>query len=202
MATLVLNKNIEEKLRAEALHNEHRQRDEVWNGVTVIMPDANTQHFGLANFFGIVFTLVFGVSRHQWGLGGNISDRVEGWIENYRIPDFMYFSPSNLAQNCGTHWCGGPDFLVEILSPGDQGRDKLEFYASVGVQEVLIIDREPWVLELYRRRRNRLVLVGTCQPNGAALESRVVPLSFQLVAGTTRPAMVFQQLPNGQAWTW
>jgi len=45
---------------------------------------------------------------------------------------------------------GGPDFAVEILNPGDRTPEKLPFYASVNVRELLVVDRDPWSLELFR----------------------------------------------------
>src|SRR5438067_1116105 len=81
--------------------------------------------------------------------GVNVSDRNEGWEQNYRCPDVVVFLPGTRAINRGAHWEGGPDFLVEIASDRDRAREKLPFYAAVGVREVLIVDRNPWGLELY-----------------------------------------------------
>ena len=92
------------------------------------------------------------------------------------------------ATNQGTHWFGGPDFAVEIVSPNDRTREKLDFYASVGTRELLIIDRDPWVLELYRLQNDQLALVDrSTTDNGTPLVSDTVPLTFRLIAGETRP---------------
>ncbi len=82
----------------------------------------------------------------------NVSDREEGWSHNYPRPDAAVILSGGQARNCGTHWCGGPDFVVEILSPYDRAREKIPFYAKIGSREVLMIDREPWALELYGLR--------------------------------------------------
>lgn len=42
----------------------------------------------------------------------------------------MYLAGSK-AKDSGTHWVGGPDILVEITSPGEDPRQKLDFYAKV-----------------------------------------------------------------------
>ena len=55
----------------------------------------------------------------------------------------------------GTFWYGGPDFAVEVISPFDRSRKKFEFYARVGVRELLLVNRKPWSLELYRLDRGR-----------------------------------------------
>ncbi len=105
------------------------------------------------------------------------------------------------AENHDTHWVGGPDFVVEILSPDDLGRDKLPFYAAVGTKEVLIIDRDPWRLELYQLKRGKLKLVGTAEPDdGGALASKVLPVTFALVAGKDRPTIRVRHTQTGQEW--
>jgi Uma2 family endonuclease len=67
---------------------------------------------------------------------------------------------SGQARNCGTHWVGGPDFVVEVVSFEDRTREKIGFYASIGARELLIVDRAPWQLEHYRLVSNSLVLIG------------------------------------------
>lgn len=177
-------KSILEDRRAKG----NRTREEVWEGVTYIMPDPNNEHQRISTFFLTVFNLCFGFDR-----GGdiepspNLSDRIASWEKNFRNPDLAYFSPTNTAQDRGTFWYGGPDFLLEIVSPGDICRDKLPFYASIGTKEVLILDRDPWKLELYQLKRGRLRLTDVAHPGHAeALSSGVVPLSFQLIRSKIR----------------
>ncbi len=90
--------------------------------------------------------------------------RPSDWTKNYRCPDVLVFLPGNPAEDRGTHWLGGPDFAVEIMSRGDRSRKKLDFYAKVGVRELLLIDRRPWKLELYRRHDDRLELAALLEP--------------------------------------
>ncbi len=92
--------------------------------------------------------------------GVNLSDRDEGWEQNFREPDVAVFLRDGKAIDCGTHWRGAADFLVEIISPGERTRDKIPFYSSLGVVELLIIDRDPWTLELYRHQNGQLEKVG------------------------------------------
>jgi Uma2 family endonuclease len=121
--------------------------------------------------------------------GVNVSDRHKDWTSNYRDPDVVVYLPGNPAKNFGTHWQGGPDFLVEIISPFDRSREKLPFYAKVGVREVLVIDRDPWSLELYVRgkRQTSMRLEAKTKLKGPPLRSSVLPLTFALVAGKPRP---------------
>ena len=89
-------------------------------------------------------------------MGVVISDRVEGFEQNYRWPDVAVFLAGTTSRECGTHWCGGPDFMVEIRCRGDRTMQKLPFYASINVRELLIIDRDPWSMEIYRLRDSEL----------------------------------------------
>jgi len=71
-----------------------------------------------------------------------------------------------------------------ILDPGDQSREKLEFYSRINTQELLIIDRSPWQLELYRLNNGLLKLVETNDSNHSApLTSDTTDVTFELRSG-------------------
>jgi Uma2 family endonuclease len=197
MPTMVLDETLAESILAERRAKGDRTGEEVWDGVTYIMPQPNNEHQDLAYLFG----LYFGLAVYLAGKRGrpqntsNISDRIEGWNENFRNPDFVYFSPDTVADDQGTFWCGGPDFLLEIISPGDMSRDKLPFYARIGT-------RDPWQFELYRLQDGEMELVGMAEPgDGVSLNSEVVPLTFALKGGLPRPLIHVAQLETGQEWT-
>ena len=120
--------------------------------------------------------------------GVNVSDREHDWGKNFRCPDVVVYLNDTKAVNHNTFWYGGPDFAVEIVSPGDRSREKLDFYAKVGTRELLIVDRKPWALELYRLQDETLTRVGkSTLTKRDWLASEVVPLKFRLVAGKSRP---------------
>jgi hypothetical protein len=100
-----------------------------------------------------------------------------------------------------TFWLGGPDFVVEIVSPDDASRDKLEFYSSVGVRELLLIDRNPWQLELYQLKGRTLAEVGrSTTSESTTIRSAVVPLSFKLIPGGARPSIEVTHHDGVQRW--
>ncbi len=164
--------------------------DEVWDGVYVMPPLADNEHQRLGLEMAIDLRNVLGQDeRIQIFAGCNVSDQPKRWRRNYRCPDLAVFLPGNPAEDRGSHWFGGPDFAVEILSRFDRSREKFGFYAKVGVRELMLVDRRPWRLELYRRFENGWVLVGESDldSTGSPLCSEVLPVTYRLVSGRTRP---------------
>ena len=105
------------------------------------------------------------------------------------------------AINHGTHWQGAADFLVEIISPGERTREKIPFYSRLGVVELLVIDREPWSLELYRQQDGQLTIVGQSTPAAPeVLTSQAVGLTFQLLPGDPRPQIQVAHPASGRQW--
>jgi Uma2 family endonuclease len=203
MAAVLLDRNLAESILAERRARGNRTREEVWNGITHIMPNPNNEHQDIAVFFSTVFNLLFGLGKpNRVESSPNLSDRVDEWEKNYRNPDMAYFAADTEAEDHDSFWCGGPDFLLEVISPDDMSREKLPFYASIGTKEVIIVDRDPWQLEFYRLGRSTLRLVGTVRPgDGKRLTSSVVPLTFELVRGRPRPKIRVRHTKSDQEWT-
>ena len=178
-------------------------KDEVWNGRYVIMPDPDNVHQDLVGALLTVLRIVISWAKLGNAYPGcNISDRADKWTSNYRVPDVTVFLNDNPAENRNTHWLGGPDLAVEIVSDNDKSRKKLDFYASVGTRELLIIDRDPWQIELFRLTNGELVSVGKSSvTDGNVITSEVVPLSFRLIAGATRPQIEALHTDGVQHWT-
>jgi Uma2 family endonuclease len=203
MAILIRERSIEEHIRAERKAKGLDRWDEVWEGVYVMPPLPNDEHQNVQSELVAILKITVGwAGLGDVRAGVNVSDREDDWTQNYRCPDVVAFLKGTRAQNRGTFWLGGPDFAVEIVSPDDASRDKLEFYARVGVRELLIIDRAPWKLELYRLQGKALVEVGSSTlPNAATVRSEVVPLSFRLVPGGARPSIEVTHHDGVQHWT-
>jgi hypothetical protein len=176
--------------------------DEVWDGVYRMSPLANDEHQRLATDLSTVFNLAIGFpGLGQVRAGVNVSDRAKGWRETYRCPDVAVKLNGGRARSLKNHWAGGPDFAVEIVSPGDRSRQKLDFYAAIGTRELLIVDREPWALELYGLRDGRLASMGVSRAGSpATLASEVVPLSFRLAESEPTPRIEVTHRDTGQSW--
>ena len=178
--------------------------DEVWDGVYVMAPLANNEHQQIISRLTHCFEVVVSIAgRGIVQPGANVSDLAEDWEHNYRCPDVVVYLHTTAAVDHGTHWQGGPDFAVEVVSRHDRSRRKFEFYARIGLRELLIVDRFPWMLELYRlNNANEFDLVGRStveQP--ASLAGQVLPLSFRLQAGEKRPGIVIAHTDGVQTWS-
>ena len=129
----------------------HDRSDEVWNGTYVVMPPGDVEHQRVVARVSACLLDFIGYGRGDCVYAGvNVSDRRDDWRENYRCPDVAVFRDGTSAENRGSHWYGGPDLAVEIVSPNDRTYEKLGFYAGIGTEELLVIDRDPWKLRLYR----------------------------------------------------
>jgi len=203
MAVMVLNKELaDEILEGRNGFDRPNRREEVWDGVTYIMPEADNEHDDIGGFFRWVFRSVFDPELGFRVHGSvNISDRSANWKKSYRVPDFSFFDVNCTAEDRKSHWFGGPDIVLEVVSPDDKSRDKLEFYAKVGSREVMMLDRDPWQLELYQLHRGELKLAGKIKPgDGKRLASSVVPFEYQLLRSRPRPKVKIVHTESGQEW--
>jgi Uma2 family endonuclease len=178
--------------------------DEVWNGIYVIYPPKDDEHQDLQGGLTSTFLLAMGWGRlGDVRSGVNVTDQQDDWTQNYRCPDVVVYRKDTEAENRSDYWLGGPDFCVEIISENDLARDKLDFYAKVGTSELLLVDRDPWALELYRLiGGSKLRLVGKstlAKPD--RLVSEVIPLTFHLHPGPGRPTIDVRQNDGQQCWT-
>ena len=202
MVSLILDPDLEAELIAERQRCGGDRFDEVWDGIYIVAPVTDNEHQLLMT--GLVAALYTIVNLPDLGdvfPGVNVSDREDDWTQNYRCPDVAVYLRENPAEDRDTHWLGGPDFLVEIVSRGDQTRKKLPFYAKVGTRELLVIDRAPWSLELFRLRGEALESVGTSTADDSnPLASEVVPLVFRLVPGESRLRVEIARDEGGEPW--
>jgi Uma2 family endonuclease len=203
MPVMIYDPLYEQHVRAEREKSWPNERDEVWEGVLVVPPLANNEHQRIVMDLCYAFASVVNRSARNHVLpGANVSDRDAGWKENYREPDVVVYLATNPAKDSNTHWVGGPDVAVEITSPGEDPRLKLDFYAKINTRELLIVDRYPWAVELYQLQSGKLVSVGKSDlTTPTVLTSGALPLTFQLQTGTLRPTIHIIHTVSGQTWT-
>jgi Uma2 family endonuclease len=163
--------------------------DEVWEGMYVMPSMPSNAHQLLVGDLGDIFReVVKKAGLGQSYPGANVSDRRKGWKDNYRVPDLLVVLKDSRAVDCDTHFFGGPDFLIEIESPGDDTEEKVPFYGKIGVRELLIIHRDKRTLRLLRLEGEELVLIKSALLDGKEwLVSAVLPLAFRRTVPKGKP---------------
>jgi Uma2 family endonuclease len=131
------------------------QWDEMWEGVLHMPPAPNRGHqdleFCLESYLRLHWAPTCqGKVYHQINLAV-----IDGWPNNYRIPDLVLLLPQRFAIDRNEYFEGAPDVVVEIHSPGDEAYEKLPFYRDLGVPEVWIIHRDTREPEIHVLKRNR-----------------------------------------------
>ena len=129
--------------------------DEMWEGVLHMPPPPNLEH---QDFEWSLETYL----RQHWaaGRGAKVYHQaavspIDGWPNNYRVPDLVLLLPQRFAIDRRQYLEGAPDVAVEIHSPGDESYEKLPFYAQLGVPEVWIIRRDTKTPEIHVLKRGR-----------------------------------------------
>jgi len=203
VVALITDPNLEDRLIAQRRADGTDKFDEVWEGVYVMAPMADNEHQALVDDLCTILTLAVkwqGLGRVNPGV--NVSDRKTQWQENYRCPDVAVFLNETRAEDCGTHWFGGPDLAIEIVSPFDRSTEKLPFYATVGVRELIFIQRDPWSIVLHRLTNDGLIEVGRSTiADSRVLASEVVPLNWQLQLIDGQSAIQVSHHDGEQKWT-
>jgi Uma2 family endonuclease len=94
---------------------------------------------------------------------------------DWRVPDQIYARPAHAREDGFVR----AELVVEIRSPGDDSYKKMDFYASLGVDEFMII-HENRRFELYRQNGEGY-LVPTKPGDDGVVWSRVLDVGFATV---------------------
>jgi len=106
--------------------------DEVWEGVLHMIPPPSHKHQLIASrLHRLLGPLVDDAGLELTGEVGIGSDE-----RDYRAPDLAVHRPADVE----AQWHPTAALVVEIVSPNDKTWDKLDFYAALGVEELLIVD--------------------------------------------------------------
>jgi Uma2 family endonuclease len=156
--------------------------DEVWAGVPHLVPPPSITHQDFE--YELEQALRAIAARRGLRTLHNIAVPGSGWTD-YRVPDLCVAHPAQLSEHALE---GRAELVVEILSPRDESRDKLPFYASRGVREAWLVDpvtRQVEVFALRGRSDERVLAIdGAVHAPALAIELRVVAgPRLQLVDG-------------------
>ncbi len=143
----------------------------MWDGVLHMVPPAGGPHQRLgAALLAVLYPLA-----QAHGLQPHYEAGLFRTEDDYRVPDQMYCRPEALS-NRGAE---GAELVVEIRSPGDESYDKVDFYAKLGVREMLIVHPTERQVELLRALDKRLLPVDA--DAGGAVRSEVLGATFTTV---------------------
>lgn len=116
--------------------------DELWEGEYHVAPMAHGRHGEIDD----QLARLLGPHADVAGLRGSGPLNV-GEPDDYRVPDRAYLSRD--TPRAVFHPTVA--IVVEIVSPGDETRRKLDFYFRHGVEELLIVDPETRTVEWHAR---------------------------------------------------
>ena len=145
------------------------------DGEVIIISPVNTRH---GKLFYFLFRL-FGDFVEEHELGELYAEPVQirfARLRRRRAPDFFFVSAARLKTIKEQHIEGGPDLIVEIVSPDSQSRDRREKYLeyeSMGVREYWIVDPINETVEAYALGRNRKFTL--IEEEQAVIHSIVLP---------------------------
>ena len=122
--------------------------DEVWDGVLHVQPAPHLEHSRVAgDLYGLLLPIARAAGLDCAFAFGIYRPNLPGH-RDYRVPDLSLFHPEH-GTDRGIE--GRAELVIEIASPGDESYAKVPFYAGVGVQELLIIDRDTKAITRWSR---------------------------------------------------
>jgi Uma2 family endonuclease len=108
------------------------RKDEIWEGVLHVVPGPSHKHADIAQ----QLAEILGPLARAAGLKPTIAEfNLGAGEEDFRVPDGGLHRPGPAEM-----WHPTAALVLEILSPGDETWEKLPFYASHEVDEILILD--------------------------------------------------------------
>jgi Uma2 family endonuclease len=105
--------------------------DEVWGGVLHLVPAPNYEHASVE----AQLSMILGPAARLAGMTMIGQSNLGEGEHDFRVTDGALHRPGA----SGT-WHPTAALVIEIVSPGDESWEKLPFYASHQVDEVLIVD--------------------------------------------------------------
>jgi Uma2 family endonuclease len=105
--------------------------DEIWEGVLHMVPAPTHAHGDLESQLHTILRPL----AHQAGLTMIGQSNLGEGEHDFRVPDSALHRPGAYGA-----WHPTAALVIEIVSPGDESWEKLPFYATHGVDEVLIVD--------------------------------------------------------------
>src|ERR687893_752317 len=115
--------------------------DEMWQGELHMVPPPAERHQSLGS---VLLALLLPIARER-GLKVAYEIGLFAAADDYRVPDLGVYRPDQASER-GLE--DAAELVVELVSPGDESRAKLPWYAA-RAREVLLVDRDTLAVELH-----------------------------------------------------
>jgi Uma2 family endonuclease len=119
--------------------------DEVWDGVLHVVPAPSSLHQILESDLEAVLRPIAASSNLRLLHNLSVYDATVG-SPDYRTPDLVVADPVHISKR-GVE--ARAELVIELLSPNDESRDKLPFYARCGIPEVWLVEPITRAVEVY-----------------------------------------------------
>ena len=140
--------------------------DEMWKGELHMVPPPAERHQSLGS---VLLAMLHPIVRAR-GLKIAYEIGLFGADDDYRVPDLAVYRPDQASAR-GLE--NAAELVVELVSPGDESRVKLPWYATRAC-EIVLVDRDTLAVELYRAAAGVPVLADRAR-------SEVLGCSFERV---------------------
>lgn len=153
---------------------------ELSEGMIVLPPHPTPEHQRI--LFKLAARLQDYVQKHQLGEVLIAPVPVRLWPGKIREPDIFFFFREH-ADRIGRQFCGVPDLVIEILSPGTRKTDRTEKfyeYARAGVGEYWMVDMDAGTVELFVLHEGAYLLKTKAAFNSEITSSLVTGFKIKL----------------------
>jgi Uma2 family endonuclease len=136
---------VPESMLEERRRRGHDRHDEVWQGVLHMVPPPSYGHQRIESELLIALAACAKRRGLRVVVEAGLFHPAVADNSDYRQPDLMIAVPTAISKR-GVE--GRAHLVIEILSPHDESRAKLPFYAAVGVEEVWLVDQRRFAVEV------------------------------------------------------
>jgi len=150
--------------------------DEVWDGVLHVPPPPTFEHQALGTQLAVVLAPLATARGLRIAYEVAVFETAKG-ESNYRAPDLVIAAPTHVSRRGVEERA---ELVVEILSPGDEARDKLPFFAARGIPEVWLVEPDTREVEIYVLRDAAYFAVA---PVNGSVHAPLFELELRTIAG-------------------
>ena len=150
----------------------HDRWDELWDGELHMVPPPSSRHALVARD---LFVALIPIAR-RLGLEFFQEGGLYGPGQNWRIPDVVLVRPEHMSER----GLEAAELVIEVLSPHDESRQKMPWYATVGVKETWLVHPSTRLIEVYTlvERTWHMVAATSC-----GIVSPLLGIRVEVVAG-------------------